>query len=317
MEMTWASSQPSSPSELQNFFITEVYRPADRQSLLAQFAKRIMVDGESMAIPSYEKLAVKSSINRPSESSDFSESSLTLDGKRVSMQLKGHAILLNETLINRNKSIYDIINIVKGELQQEMKVQIEEIVKEAMDDTPLKVSLTGLTNFTTATNGTASGTALYNVNIHHLERMALLLTDTYAVPRLNGSYHGVFRGEAILSLRSDSRFQAAHEGLPAYLQEFQVANVAGIKLYHHIESSVLSNSLGAGGLSEGLVFGANPCWFGMVSPFQIYMDYAELQANRYGTKKALWYKADCAAGVPFPEDAAEKYRTSVIHVTSA
>lgn len=316
--LTYDGSMPSTPTALQDHFITEVFKPAMRNSVLAQFCKKIRVNGASMNIPSYSKLGVKSSIDRANEQSNFTQSELSLDGKKVDMQLRGHAMVISETMSERNVGVYDIININRDELRQEMKTQIEKIVKQAMDNTPLDYVASGLTSASVTTSGTPTASALYNLNVYHAQRLSLLGADTYAIPKISsfGKYAAVFRGEAFLSLRNDSRWEGYYEGVPEGLKGLVVGEIADLRLFHHDDEEVLSNSIGTNSdVSEGLIFGQDSCWFGMIKPFQFYEDFGQTAANLYGTKRHLWYKADVAADIP--SDSANKRRVRVIHWTSA
>ncbi len=315
--LNYGGDQPSTGA-LQDHFIAEVFKPAMTRSVLANYAKKIMTEGNSFSIPSFETLELPSSIDRSDELSAFGVDKLVLDGRVINHVLRGRAMEITETMVNRNRNVYDIISIAREQLSQQMQRGIERIVKEAMDDTPIDVVFTGLASQSVTTTGTPTASATNNLNVYQCQYLSLLMRDTYAVPVLPelGAYAGVFRGDAFLSLRNDARWDAYYEGVPAGLRGFLVGQVADIALFHQDDEEILSNSLGTNSdVSEGLVFGQDACWFGMVSPFQFYEDMGQVAANDFGTKKYLWYKADAAAAIP--STSTNKRRVRVAHITSA
>lgn len=316
---TYANSTPSTPTAIQNHFLGEIAVPARRDyTLISQFAKDAKITGASYNVPSFKKLDIPTSVERANENDDFQVSRVEFDGKSASLSQFGHAMELDKTFIRRNLGVIDVLKILEDELRQDMGLRLEKICKSALDGGKLIFTPTGYASQQVDVNGTASQAAANNLSVYHYQYLELLASDTYAIPMINsmGAWPYLTRGGAVFSLKRDPELQAVYQGVPEYLQKYNVGKIGNIQIFQSPEEELFSSTLGTNSnVSEGVLLGEDCLRMFYTSPFQLKMDMGETAANHYAQKGYLWYDADL--NVMIPTDSVEKRRIRHIRVTSA
>ena len=316
---TYAGSTPTSPAAIQSHFISEVFQPAMRGLVdLARFSKKVEITGKTYNIPSYKKLDIADSVVRGSEDAEFRLSRVEFDGKSADLSLQGNAIEFDNTFVSRNAGVMDVISILKDELQQEMKLQLDKIHKNALDAGNLIMTPTGYASQQVDVGGTPSQAAAANLSVYHFQYLRLLAGDTYAIPMIKqlGAYAYLTRGKACFALKRDPEFQAFHQGIPSQLQKGLVAEIDGIKIYENNEEELFLDNLGTNSdVAEGVLLGDEAMHMFYNGMFNVVMDRGEVAANHFGTKGYIYYKADL--GVTLPTNSVEKRRVRHIRVTSS
>lgn len=245
------------------------------------------------------------------EFEDFPMDSLQITYKSVTIEEWGRGIPW--TFKAEYLSQLNIHDIIIRKLTERMALYWDYIVANVFKRTPIKAIPTSATQITFDTDGTPSSTAAANLNTEHLRQIYDYLRGTLRTPYYDQQgYIGIVSIKAARGIKSDSNYiQASLYGDPDRLFNSELGRWEGFRFVECNRSSLMSNSLGSGGvLGEALFFGDDPVIEVIAYPEEIMVEYTNLNRGR----RAVFYMM---GNWDIIWDSAQPGEARIIHVTSA
>lgn len=245
------------------------------------------------------------------EFEDFPMDSVQISYKTITIQEWGRGIPW--TFKAEYLSQLNIYDIIIRKLTERMALYWDHIVANVFKQTPIKAVPTSSTQLVITTNGTPGGTAAANLNTEHLRQIYDYMRGTLRVPYYDQQgYMALVSIKASRGIKSDSNYiQAALYGDPDRLFNSELGRWEGFRFVETNRSSLLSNSLGTGGvLGEAIFFGDDPVVEVIAYPEEIMVEYTNLNRGR----RAVFYMM---GNWDLTWETAAAGEARVIHVTSA
>lgn len=310
----WGADAPTQGA-YKSHDVAEVFKPAGYASLLFSLAgKRRLKSGEALTVPAYSNLDFPTS-TALDEDDTIPLSKLSITAKTISMSERGRAVAVTGRAVNR--SPIDILMAHKDAVAEMMTRELEEVVSTALKTMPIKGVITSSTAVSITTNGSPSGTRSGDINVYLLQYLSNYLSDNKRVPMdpRYGSYVGIFRGNAILSVQSDSDYFELHRGMGLKaIDTLNVGKIADTQLFKLNDDRVLDNAQGTGNAnSEGFILGKDAVLFGVIEDIGLHFDFSKSKATDFGRKKYIAWVGDYGAGLY--SDSANADLVRGIHLT--
>lgn len=302
------SDAPSGAYE--DHIVDDVFRQASFNTVLFRYATLKKVDsGQSLTVPSIDILDSPTSAAL-NEDEYIPLDKLTVTSKAIYPEERGRGVKLSNQVIRR--SPIDILGEHRRRIEDQMTRDLDLVVKRAMDDTLVDYVANSATGQAITTTGTPVASATDNPNFYHMRFLAGYMRDDLRIPPLaDGSLVAIFRLNGVQSLRDDTEFTEFHRGDAAEMKQYGVGSIEGFKVVSTNHSDALSNDLAGAGVSEGLLFGAEACYFAFLDRPSIHFDFRE----DYGRFKGIAWYGDYAAGLS--SDSANAGLVRCVHWTSA
>jgi N4-gp56 family major capsid protein len=244
------------------------------------------------------------------ENNRIPEDSFSINTTSITLSEFGRAVPF--TSLAQDLSSFDIENPIQSKLQEQMRLVLDARAATAFKQAKLKYTPTGLSSYTTATNGTAGATATANMNVYHCEEIRDLLFDTYNVPPAEGDdYIGIFRTLGLRGIKRDPAWEEWHKYTdPAAKFNSEVGRVEQIRFIETNHANAMSKTGTNSVLGEGVVFGADGVAMAEAQT-------PELRAaipQDFGRSKAVAWYGILEFGIIW--DTANAGEARVMHVTS-
>ena len=212
--------------------------------------------GESINIERLANLSIPTT-GELVEGVKIPEDAFTVSTTSITVVEWGRAVPF--TSLSNDLADFDLSNKVQKKLRDQMSLILDNAAAAVMKGTNAKVKYipTGVAAGTFDTDGTASTTALANVNYYHLEQVRDYLYGTLQCPMINGSYIGIFATKGCRGIKQDPAFVEWNKyTTPEKKAKGEIGMIEGIRIIECNNTSALSNTKGSGSiLGEGIVFG--------------------------------------------------------------
>ena len=208
---------------------------------------------------------------------------------------------------------FDLSSQIQKELRRQLALCLDTRAATAYRDAKVKYIPTGLSSGTFDTDGTASTTALENMNVFHAEEIYDYLYDTLRAPPQDGDdYIGIFRQLGIRGMLRDPDWEQWHVYTnPEAKYNGEAGRLENIRFITSNHANALRKQGSGSILGEGFVFGDdNVAIIEAMKP--------ELLAgipSDLGRKKLVGWYGILKFGLVW--DTANAGQARVVHVTSA
>lgn len=261
--------------------------------------------GESVTITRIFPLALA---RRVSELDRLPSGRPAIDTVQIQVSEWGFKIPMTE--FERNLTHFDLTNPFQQVLRDQMRLTMDDMVADAMKQTPIKYIPTG-TGGVFDTDGTPSTTSDANLSVADLRQIHDHLRQDLKAPKFrNGKYVGILSTKAARGIKNDPEYkdwQAPTTRGP--FMDGQLRDVEGFMLFESNHDNALSDALGSNGiLGEAVFFGADPAVLATIEEPELRMGIPE----DLGRFRDVGWVGSLEAGLVW--DTANEGR--VIHVTS-
>lgn len=269
--------------------------------------------GESITISRISNLAVPTN-GRLTETVKIPEDDLSISTVAITVAEWGRSVPY--TSFADDLSMFNIENVVQRVLKDQMKLVLDNGAAAAFKSTSNKIKYipTGVASATVDTDGTASTTALANLNMYHVEAIRDLMYATYNVPPYEGDdYMCIISTKAKRGVVSDPAWEEWHKYTdPSAKYNGEIGRVENIRFIESNNTNAVSGSKGSGSvLGEAVFFGADAVAMAVV------LD-PELRAaipGDFGRQKSVAWYGELEFGVVW--DTANAGEARIVTVTSA
>lgn len=242
--------------------------------------------GESITITRVSNLAVPSNA-RISENNRIPEDDLALSTVAITVSEWGRSVPY--TSLAEDLSSFDLENIIQRTLKDQMKVALDNGASAAFKTGKIKAVADGVSSITFTTNGVASGAAVANFNVYHLEQIRDYLFSTLNAPPYAGDdYIGLISTKAKRGVISDPAFEPWHRYTdPEAKYNSEIGRMENIRFIEVNNTTALSGSLGSGGVcGEVVVFGLDAVAVAIVQDPEL---RAAIPGDFGRSKSIAWY----------------------------
>lgn len=268
--------------------------------------------GESVTIERISNLSIPTT-GQLVEGVKIPEDAFSVTSKAITVAEWGRAVPF--TSLANDLSDFDLSNKVQRKLRDQMALVLDNAAASALKGTSAKVKYipTGVAAGTFDTDGTASTTALANVNYYHLEQVRDYLYGTLQCPMINGSYVGIFATKACRGIKQDPAFVEWNKYTTADKKaKGEIGMIEGIRILECNNTGALSNTKGSGSiLGEGVVFGEDALAMAVVLDPELRLG----QPADFGRSQSVAWYGCLAFDVIWDTATAGEGRS--VHITSA
>lgn len=242
--------------------------------------------GEAITITRVSNLSVPTS-GKIVEGVRIPEDDLVLSTVAITVSEWGRSVPY--TSLADDLSVFDMENVIQRTLKDQMKLVMDNGAAAAFKTGKIKAVADGTSSITFTTNGVASGAAVVNFNVYHLEQIRDYMFATLNVPPYEGDdYIGLVSTKAKRGIISDPAFEPWHRYTdPEAKYNSEIGRMENIRFIEVNNTSALSGSLGSGGVCGEAVF------FGLDAVAVAIVQDPELRAaipGDFGRSKAVaWY----------------------------
>lgn len=267
--------------------------------------------GDSVTITRIGNLSVPTS-GKLSENQKIPEDELTITTVSITVSEWGRSVPY--TSLSDDLGWVNMENVVQRALKDQMKLVMDSAAATAFKTAKVKAIPDGVGSLTFDTDGTASTTALANLNVYHVEQIRDYMYSTLNVPAFEGDdYIAIVATKAKRGLMSDPAWEDWHKYTdPQAKYNGEIGRIENIRFVESPNTSALSGSKGSGSvLGEAVFFGADAVAMAVV------LD-PELRASipqDFGRQKAVAWYGVLEFGLIW--DTANAGEARVVHVTSA
>lgn len=267
--------------------------------------------GESVTITRVSNLTVPTNA-RLNENTRIPEDVFTLTTVSITVSEWGRAVPYSS--LSEDLSNFNIENPIQKALKDQMKLVLDAAAATAFRGCKVKAIPTGVSALTFDTDGTASSTAVANLNVYHVEQIRDYMYGTLHVPPYEGDdYIGLVTTKGKRGVMSDPAWEPWHRYTdPEAKYNSEVGRLENIRFVEVNNFSALPNAVGTGGvLGEAVVFGADAVVMAVAEDPELRAKIPE----DYGRQKGVaWYGI-----MEFGEvwNTANAGEARIVHVTSA
>jgi len=267
--------------------------------------------GESVTITRVSSLTEPTDA-KLTENRDIPEDDLTITTVAITVSEWGRSVPFSSFAEDLNS--YNLENSIQLALKDQMKLVMDKAAAAAFKGCKVKAIPTGVSALTFDTDGTASSTAVANLNVYHVEQIRDYMFSTLLVNPYEGDdYIGLISTKGKRGIMNDpawEKWQTYTSQEKKYNSE--IGKMENIRFIEVNNTNALSNTLGTGSvLGEAVIFGADAVALAVVED-------PELRAaipRDFGRKKSVaWYGV-----LEYGEiwDTANAGESKIVHVTSA
>jgi hypothetical protein len=298
--------------------VNEIYKPAIRDSLLYQLAKKQPLSGRSMSTPAFEFLNQVDSTTP--ELSDYPEASLQFTGKEVEAVDCGLTLVITREAMEVAHDKMDLLMAHRDALKEHMTRELEIKCADALRQCQVKSVLASATAITDTVNGTPGAAAAADFNIYLLQLLGTRAKQKWNMkPRENGRYALVANYNALLSIENDASLRNVIQGLGREeLKTFYLGSVGNVDIMGSNLEEAVAAQIGAGpvNFSEWYLLGKRALDVGVRrAPSVQFFDDANNKVTEFGKFKYLNYNFAMAFGIP--TDSVNKDSVPAIHGSSS
>lgn len=220
------------------------------------------------------------------------------------------------TSLNEDLSKFDVSNMVQKKLRDQLSLIMDKAAAGAYKSTSAKVKAIpdGVASIVFDTDGTASTTALANLNVYHVEQIRDYLFSTLHCPPYEGDdYIGLVSTKGKRGLMSDPSWESWHKYTdPSAKYNSEIGKIENVRFIEVNNANALSGSLGSGSvLGEAVIFGEDAVSMAVAEDPHLRMAIP----GDYGRQKGVAWYGILEFGVVW--DTANAGEARIVHVTSA
>lgn len=230
-----------------------------------------------------------------SEASRIPETNILIRRGTLVLEEYGNSIPYTGKLDDLSE--FSVDNMITRALRDDMAKTLDAAVATVFKSGDIKYSATGASSQTWAVNGTASGTAISNLNLFHVKEIIDAMktgifgagNEANPVPPYDGeNYICIASVQALRGLKDDPDFEEVVKYAdPERLLVGEVGRIYGCRFIETNNTGALSHDVGASsGTGEAVFFGADPVIEAVAVPEEIRAKIPE----DYGRSKGIaWY----------------------------
>lgn len=268
--------------------------------------------GESITITRVARLAIPVS-GVLQENVNIPEDVLTLTTIAITVVEWGRSIPY--TSLSTDLSEFNLENMIQRALKDQMKVVLDNAAFAAFKTAKVKAEMTGVASVNFDTNGTASQTALANLNMYGVEQIRDYLYSTLNVPPFEGDdYIGLVSTKAKRGIMADPAWEPWHRYTdPEAKYNSEIGRMENIRFIEINNTGALSSHPGASQTVQGeaVIFGAD-------AVAMVVAEDPELRARiptDYGRSRGVAWYGILQFGIVWDTGNAGEAR--IVHLTSA
>lgn len=268
--------------------------------------------GETITVTRISRLTVPTS-GVLQENVNIPEDVLTITTVSITVAEWGRSVPY--TSLSTDLSEYNVENIVQRALKDQMKVVLDNAGATAFKTAKIKMTMTGVASVNFDTAGTATQTALANLNFYGVEQARDYMYSTLNIPPYEGDdYVGLVSTKAKRGVMGDPNFEVWHKYTdPAAKYNSEIGRLENIRFVEINNTGALSAAPGASQTvqGEGVIFGADAVAMAVAED-------PELRARiptDYGRSRGVAWYGILQFGMIW--DTANAGEARVVHVTSA
>lgn len=241
------------------------------------------------------------------------EDSLSLSTQSISAVERGRAIPYSS--LSLELAHFDLENAIQKKLRDQLSLRLDSVAATAFKAGMVKAIPDGQASLVFDTDGTASTTALANLNQYHVEQIRDYMFSTLNImPYIDGDYMCLASTKALRGIKRDPNWEKFKVyGDPAAKANGEVGRIESCRFVEINNTNALSASKGSGSvLGEAVFFGDDPVAMAVVQDPEL----RAKESEDYGRSKGVaWY------GIygfdQIWKDSATAGEARVVHVTSA
>jgi N4-gp56 family major capsid protein len=267
--------------------------------------------GEAVTITRISRLTIPTS-GVLQENVQIPEDVLTLTTVTITVVEWGRSVPY--TSLSTDLSEFNIENIVQRALKDQMKVVLDNAAAASFKTGQIKAEMTGVTSINFDTGGTATQTALANLNLYGTEQIRDYMYSTLNIPPFEGDdYIGLVSTKAKRGVMSDPSFETWHKYTdPEAKYNSEIGRMENIRFIEINNTGALSATPGASQTVQGeaVIFGADAVAIAVAED-------PELRARiptDYGRSRGVAWYGILQFGVVWTTSNAGEAR--IIHLTS-
>jgi len=229
-----------------------------------------------------------------SEASRIPESNILLRRSQMTLEEYGNSVPYTGKLDDLSE--FSVDNLITVALRNDMAKVLDNAVATQFKAGDIKYSATGAASQTWAVNGTASGTAISNLNLFHVKEIIdAMKTGIYGAnvglptpPYEGGDYVCIASVQALRGLKDDPDFEEVIKYAdPARMLTGEVGRIYGCRFIESNNTGALEHNVGASTVTgEAVFFGVDPVVEAVAIPEEIRAKIPE----DYGRSKGIaWY----------------------------
>lgn len=268
--------------------------------------------GESVTLTRISNVAVPSS-DILDERTRISEDTIVLSTQAITVYERGRAIPY--TSLSLDLAYFDLENGIQKKLRDQLKLSMDNAGATAFKSGQVKAIPTGVAALTFDTDGTASSTAVANLNVFHVEQIRDYMFSTLFVPPMSdGNYACMISTKGKRGIMRDPKWEDWHKYTDNEKKfNSELGKLEQIRFVESNNTSAFSGSLGSGSvLGEAVFFGDDAVAMGVV----IEPELRAKESEDYGRAKGVaWYGIYGFSQIW--GDSASAGEARVVHVTSA
>lgn len=267
--------------------------------------------GESITITRVSNIAVPTS-GKLSEQSRIPEDEVALSTVAITVSEWGRSIPI--TSLSQDLGKFDIQNAIQKKLRDQMALVLDSAAANAFKSAKVKAIPDGVSSLVFDTDGTASTTALANLNVYHVEQIRDYMFSTLNIPAYEGGdYMCLISTKAKRGLVSDPNWEVWHKYTdPQAKYNGEIGRLENIRFVEINNTAALSGSKGSGSvLGEAVFFGDDAVAMAVAQD-------PELRASvpqDYGRVQGVAWYGILEFGIVW--DTANAGEAKVVHLTSA
>lgn len=268
--------------------------------------------GESITITRVSNVAVPSD-DALVELERIPEDAFALSTQQITVVERGRAIPYSS--LSKDLASFNIENAIQKKLRDQLALRLDTVASAAFKVGMIKAIPDGVGSLVFDTDGTASTTALANLNQYHVEQIRDYMFSTLNVmPYIDGDYMCLASTKALRGIKRDPNWEKWKVyGDPEAKAMGEVGRIESVRFIEINNTNALSASLGSGSvLGEAVFFGEDP----VVMANALDPELRAKESEDYGRSKGVaWY------GIygfdQIWKDSANAGESRVIHLTSA
>lgn len=268
--------------------------------------------GETITVTRISRLAIPTT-GVLTENVQIPEDVLTVTTVAITVAEWGRSVPY--TSLSTDLSEYNIENIVQRALKDQMKVVLDNAAFTAFKTAKVKVEMTGVTSVNFDTTGTASQTALANLNMYGVEAVRDYMYSTLNIPPFEGDdYICLVSTKAKRGVMQDPAWEPWHKYTdPSAKYVSEIGRMENIRFVEINNTGALSANPGASQTVQG-----EAVFFGADAVAMAVAEDPELRARiptDYGRSRGVAWYGILQFGMIW--DTANAGEARVVHLTSA
>lgn len=267
--------------------------------------------GETITITRLSNLTVPSN-GRISENNRIPEDNMVLTTVAITVSEWGRAVPY--TSLSSDLGKFDPESMIQKKLKDQMSLVLDAAAATAFKTAKIKAEATGATSINFDTAGTATQTAVSNMQVYHVEQIRDYMFSTlYVPPYENDDYVCLISTKGKRGIINDPAWEIWHKYTdPSAKWNGEIGRLENIRFVEINNTNALSGSLGSGGVCGEAIF------MGEDGVAMAVAEDPELRAaipQDYGRAKSVAWYGILEFGLVW--DTANAGEAKVVHFTSA